>query len=194
MVTDVQFAQIGTSKNLLSKESPTDPGRSQANSLETPLAAVWKRGLQNQRKRNKLLKAIWTNLPLKAWLSPTINQISHGFIWLSLENLQGPRVHNSSKKCIPVLYCPPTEEIPVSISQDENCGPCPQICSEFPHFTVSSQFVLLHEVILLQVPGFTHLTECLKVQSTGVWRSLWTEALLFRVLITSLSLASCTGF
>lgn len=111
MVTDVQFAQIGTSKNLLSKESPTDPGRSQANSLETPLAAVWKRGLQNQRKRNKLLKAIWTNLPLKAWLSPSINQISHGFIWLSLENLQGPRVHNSSKKCIPVLYCPPTEEI-----------------------------------------------------------------------------------
>lgn len=77
------------------------------NSPETPLAAVRKQ-LQNQRNTNKLLKAIWTNLPLKARLSPTINQISCGFIWLNLENLQGPRFHNSSKKHIPVL---PTEEV-----------------------------------------------------------------------------------
>lgn len=102
---------IRTTEKLLSKENPTDPGRSQANSPETPQAAVWKSGLQNQRNRNKLLKALWTKLPLKARLSPTINQTRHGFIWLNLENLQGPRFHHSSNKCISVLYCPPTEEI-----------------------------------------------------------------------------------
>lgn len=57
MVTDVQFAQIGTSEKLLSKENPTDPGRSQANSPETSQAVVWKEGLKNQKNRNMMLKA-----------------------------------------------------------------------------------------------------------------------------------------